>query len=396
MDKSSTYCKLAELGIAIQNFADYCSCNVNKQSWKDNQHNVMHVYSHPLKQAQHSYTRKIISTALNNGIKHPACNVCWDLEQAGGPSSRTLFNETLKHVDQLPNNQPRVVIIKPGNTCNMACRMCNPATSTSWYADAYQLEGTPGTFKEYTKTFETIRTSFSNNSMEFWDTLKEWSENLVLIDIYGGEPFLIPAIFNVLEHAVEQDYAKNISININTNASIWNQKYVDILKHFKHVNFKVSHDAVDRKQFEYIRHRSNFEQVEENIKKFRNAFKHYPNITITGVLTITPLNVYYSDTDVVELTKKFQIPFGENIVTTPEYDIRHLPIPVKQLLISQSKSAKIANFLKTTIPGCDTHWPEFCKVTDRLDVLRNQNFAETFPEWWNIIKPYWVQQCCDG
>jgi organic radical activating enzyme len=389
MEKSSTYCKLSHLGVAIQNFADYCSCNVNNMSWKDNNHDVMRVYSHPLEQAQHSYTRKVISTSLDHGIKHPSCKVCWDLEDAGHQSSRLKFNQDLENITGTSSDHPKVIIIKPGNTCNMACRMCNPATSTSWYSDAYQLDGSPGSFKEYTKTFETIRSSFNNNSLEFWDTLKKWSENLVLIDIYGGEPFLIPAMFSVLEHAVDSGYAKNISININTNASIWNQKYVDTLKHFKHVNFKVSHDAVDKKQFEYIRHRSNLEQVEENIKKFVNEFKHYPNVKITGVLTITPFNVYYSDTDVVELTKKFQIPFGENIVTTPEYDIRHLPIPIKQLLIDQSKSGKIANFLKINIPGCDVHWPEFCSLTDRLDRLRNQNFAETFPEWWDIIKPYW-------
>jgi organic radical activating enzyme len=390
MEKSSTYCKLSHIGVAVQNFADYCSCNVNKMSWKDNQHEVMRVYSHPLEEAQHSYTRKVISTSLDHGIKHPSCKVCWDLEDSGSKSSRLLYNRELENITGTSSNHPQVVVIKPGNTCNMACRMCNPATSTSWYADAYQLDGSPGSFKEYTKTFETIRSSFNNNSLEFWDTLKKWSENLVLIDIYGGEPFLIPSMFSVLEHAVDSGYAKNISIKINTNASIWNQKYVDTLKHFKHVDFKVSYDAVDKKQFEYIRYRSKFEHVEENIKKFIEEFRHYPNVEITGVLTITPLNVYYSDTDAVELAKKFQIPFGENIVTTSEYDIRHLPIPVKQLLINQSKSRKIANFLKTTIPGCDVHWPEFCSVTDRLDVLRNQNFAETFPEWWNIIKPYWV------
>lgn len=392
MSKSSTHCKLADVGIAIQNFADYCSCNVNKMSWKDNQHNVMHVYSHPLKQVQHSYTRKVISTALNHGIKHSSCNVCWDLEQSNNASSRIQFNKALRDVDPLPNNQPRVVIIKPGNTCNMACRMCNPATSSSWYADAYQLEGAPGTFKEYTKTFETIRSSFNSNSLEFWDTLKEWSENLVLIDIYGGEPFLIPAMFDMLAHAADKGHAKNISININTNASIWNQKYVDILKCFKLVNFKVSHDAVDKKQFEYIRHKSNFEQVEDNIKKIIDEFSHCSNVEVKGVITITPLNVYHSDTDLLELKEKFQIPFGENLVTTSEYDIRHLPGPVKQQLMEQTKSSAVANFLKITIPGCDIHWPEFCNVTDRLDELRNQNFAETFPEWWSVLKPYWVHR----
>ena len=390
MEKSSTYCKLSHIGVAVQNNADYCSCNANKMSWKDNDHNVMHVYSHPLEQAQYSYTRKVISTSLDHGVKHPSCKVCWDLEEAGHQSPRLQFNNLLSNVSSSSQEHPRVVIIKPGNTCNMACRMCNPATSTSWYADAYQLEGKPGSFKEYTKTFETIRTSFNRDSLEFWDTLKKWSKNLAVIDIYGGEPFLIPAMFDMLDHAATRGFSKQISVNINTNASIWNQHYVDILKQFRQVTFKVSLDATDKKQFEYIRHKSNMEQVEEITTKFINNFRNVSNVNVFGILTITPLNVYYADQDVNKLTKKFNIEFGENIVTTPEYDIRHLPAPVKQQLIDQSSSSKIKNFLKITIPGCNVHWPEFCKVTDQLDTIRNQNFAETFPEWWEIIKPYWT------
>jgi hypothetical protein len=77
-------------------------------------------------------------------------------------------------------------------------------------------------------------------------------------------------------------------------------------------------------------------------------------------------------------------------VTTPEYDIRHLPIPVKNLLISTLKDQTIVNFLKKTIPGCDIEWPKFCRATDKLDQLRGQNFADTFPDWWEILRPHWV------
>jgi hypothetical protein len=79
-----------------------------------------------------------------------------------------------------------------------------------------------------------------------------------------------------------------------------------------------------------------------------------------------------------------------NIVTTPEYDIRHLPIPIKQYLIQHTKNSTVRNFLQTTIPGCDVEWPKFCKITDRLDQLRGQSFSNTFPEWWDLLKPYWV------
>ena len=34
---------------------------------------------------------------------------------------------------------PQVLIIKPGNTCNSACRTCIPETSSSLYSDYYKL-----------------------------------------------------------------------------------------------------------------------------------------------------------------------------------------------------------------------------------------------------------------
>jgi hypothetical protein len=84
------------------------------------------------------------------------------------------------------------------------------------------------------------------------------------------------------------------------------------------------------------------------------------------------------------------LPIAVNIVTTPEYDIRHLPIPIKQYLIDTLSNPLVVNFLKQSISGCDIEWPKFCQTTDKLDQLRGQSFAETFPEWWKMLKPYWV------
>jgi hypothetical protein len=107
--------------------------------------------------------------------------------------------------------------------------------------------------------------------------------------------------------------------------------------------------------------------------------------------TITPLNVFYIDKTNRELTKLLNLPVAVNIVTTPEYDIRHLPIPVKQYLIDTLSDFSVVSFLKQTISGCDVEWPKFCQTTDKLDQLRGQNFATTFPEWWNLLQPHWVK-----
>jgi MoaA/NifB/PqqE/SkfB family radical SAM enzyme len=351
----------------------------------------------------------MIAANLDNGIQHPSCKHCWDLEESGKESTRQVLNSKFGSIDPLLD-QPRILIIKPGNTCNFACRMCNPMTSSNWYRDGYELEkeGLTSsswyenirssdevatlTYNEYTKTFETIRNSFNQDNTEFWSTLKKWIENLVFIDIYGGEPFLTPAMFDLLEHGVKIGASKNITIGLHTNASIYNAKYLEILAQYKAVSFRVSIDSAVPAQLEYIRHKANFDTVLENSLKFKDYFKDYSNVNMGVSLTVTPLNVFYIDDAIKDIEKITEISsVSVNLVSTPEYDIRHLPIPIKEHLIKNIKETTVVNFLKQTIPGCDVEWPKFCQATDKLDQLRGQSFAKTFPEWWSLLEPYWVK-----
>jgi organic radical activating enzyme len=407
MDKSATSCVMPHLGIALQNDSDFCCCNINKASWQNKQRQVMYVYTDPLDLVYQSHTRKMVAATLDNGMHHSSCQACWDVESAGGTSARLRFNKMFGHVEPMLE-QPRILIIKPGNVCNYACRMCNPVTSSSWYADGYELEkaGLESsswygknktesvqalTFNEYTKSFETVRNSFNSDHTQLWDTLKKWIKNLVLIDIYGGEPFLTPAIFNLLQHGIDIGVSKNIQINLHTNASIFNQQYLDILSHYKQVFFNISLDSDQPKQLEYIRHRANFTELKNNTIDFKKWADQNSNVEMKITCTITPLNVYYIDNIITGLTHMFKLNVSQNLVTTPEYDIRHLPQPVKSYLIDTIKNPMITSFLQQTISGCDTEWPKFCQATNKLDQLRNQSFSDTFPEWWEMLKLYWIQ-----
>lgn len=406
MNKSSTYCVMPHIGLAVQNHGDFCSCNLNKKSWQDNKKQVMHVYSHDMTRMFQSHTRKMLGAQLDHGLQDPSCQVCWDAESVGNSSARQYFNQSFGNVDPLPD-QPRVLIIKPGNTCNFACRMCNPMTSSSWYSDGYKLEKanmhssswypeeqsnqvSKLKFNEYTRTFEHIRKSFNPDNLEFWAVLKKWIENLVFIDIYGGEPFLIPALFDLLEHGIHVGSAKHISLKLHTNASIYNKKYMEILSKYKSVKFSVSIDSSDPDQLEYIRHKSDFATVIDNSKKFKKFIDNYPNMFMSISYTVVPFNVFYVDQHKQELESLLAMPLVFNLVTTPEYDVRHLPYSVKKNLTEKIENQKVKSFLQKSIEGCDIEWPKFCGATDLLDKIRNQRFSDVFPEWWKILEPYWV------
>ena len=101
---------------------------------------------------------------------------------------------------------------------------------------------------------------------------------------------------------------------------------------------------------------------------------------------MTPLNVFNVQKIKFNL-EKYKLAVGLNIVTSPgEYDIRHIPLPVRKIIAKQNPS--IANFIMQTVPGCDILWPKFWQHTKDLDRLRGQSFEDTFPEFYKLLTPY--------
>lgn len=388
MDQSKTYCVMPHKALALQNHGDFCVCNINNMSFETKTREVMRVHNTSLKDAWDSHTRKLVGAALDRNRELPACKQCFDLEKSGTDSARINLNNLFKDTPGM-STQPRVFILKPGNTCNLACRMCNPATSSGWYRDAYQLavknEGFVGTATEYSKTFEHIRNSFNRDNTEFWDTFVEWLPNMVFVDIYGGEPFLTPALFDALERVVNTGQSRNTELQLHTNVTMFNSQYLEILSKFKSVKIGLSVDSDRSAELEYIRHPVDANVVFDNLEKFKQASAQYQNIEFKICITVTPLNVLNIQQIQHNLNQHFQT--NLNIVTSPgEYDIRHIPPAVRKIIAEQNP--EIANFIMQTVPGCDVLWPKFWKHTKDLDQLRGQSFEDTFPEFYELIKPY--------
>ena len=387
---------MPHIGLALQNDGDFCSCNVNSMSFKNDQREVMFVHKDRPTQAWGSHTRKILQRKLDSGQRISECRHCWDLEDSGQKSPRQTLNELFEHVIPDPE-QPKVFILKPGNTCNLSCRMCNPATSSSWYKDAHKVaqerEHFVGTLRDYTKNFENIRNSFDLKN-PFWDEFVEWLPNIEYLDIYGGEPFLIDGLFDSLKK-ISGNGSENVSLQFHTNAQRINEDYLKTLVNFKKVNIGISIDSHIPSQMEYIRNGCQADVVYKNAKKIIQFAEKNENINCMITVTVTPLNVYYLDEILSALlsdNEKSVIKL--NFVTGPdaEYDIRHIPTPVKEKIREKiqhnPECSEAINFLMQVIPGCDIIWPKFWKTTSLLDKIRQQSFQETFPEFYEILKDH--------
>jgi len=386
---------MPHLSVAIQNYGDVCACNVNKLSYNLNgsRYSVDQSVIDPI---WSSATRKELADALDSGQRHPSCQKCWDNEDAGKTSARQSYLQSFGKLEPHPD-QPRILVLKPGNTCNAACRTCNPATSSSWYQDDYKrkiLRQPDLKFQDYVKDFESVRNSFHHTNQNFWPTLNRWYDNVEFIDIYGGEPFLIDSLWLSLEQAVQSGASQHIDLRVHTNLSIWNQDYIDILTQFRNVTIGLSIDSHVPAQFEYIRHRMKFDQCMTNAHRFASLKSSKCKVQVA--CTVSVLNVWDLENICNQLESQLKINVGvDNFVTEPDeyYDIRHLPRQIKNDLVRKfAKNPRlqvVRNFLSQSIPGCRLHWPKFCLETERLDGIRNQSFRTVFPEWYQTLEPYW-------
>jgi len=407
------YCVWADKGLALHNVGAALLCCHSRTFLKDNNNQQIFWHTHSLQDAWNSQTRLEIQTALESGVQHPNCQACWDDENTGTKSRRQHYLEL--NIDYSNTvDAPLLVDLKLGNLCNLSCRTCNPWVSSKWAKDWWlaidsKKENNPyPTFELYLKeNFKTGRLSYNDDNTGFWDQLNDWLPYAQYIDIYGAEPMLLHKLFNILKYCIAQGYNTKQILHFNTNCTIWNQQYIDILCKFKQVYFDLSIDGL-YDHFDYIRNGESWDVVSANIDRYdklksQNEARHNVSICIT----ISFFNIYYLD-EIFEYFEQRDWHIHFNMAHLPQHvNIKIIPQEVKQaikekLLRSTSQQflheiAPILTYMDETLePNIMAYkkslWSELVRIADELDVIRKQNFKETFPEFYNLVSPFWVQE----
>ena len=351
---SSSHCIYPWINLMIDNVGNIAPCCVFGERISNiNDSSIVDVY-------QGTFLKNLRKDFLDG--KYPtACSTCWKNEAVGIPSMRQRakhkFREIYYKIDyeEEDHNNLQIFDLKIGNSCNLACKICNPESSSK-IAEAAHKSGMLSTV-EFTHLKKSVAWA---DSTQFWGQLLTAIKNLKYLDLYGGEPLMSKMHFDFLRKLIDLDVAKNIKIDYNTNATVYSEKFFDIWQHFKEVKLSFSIDDIEER-FEQQRCGADWGSVCENIKKY-NARKSDKFITEVFP-TINAQNVLY----IPELLEWAAVQEFDsvsfNILYSPiEYNITSVSIERKQEIIKKLSKhnnhpiySSIVMLLKNSIDVAENH-----------------------------------------
>ena len=215
-----------------------------------------------------------------------SCSVCMNRVDADLPSDidhwDSVFDKHPLDISVDSGNStggPIFLDYRPGNECNLKCRMCSPEHSSQIekeVRDNQELDGLYGNSKEDVDDISSELHTFVENIQ-----VKE-------LRVLGGEPTIDKQVFSFLSHIVNTK-SELPSLRMTINATNLNKKFQDLLSKFKgKTMLSFSIDGTG-KTYEYIRTNARWDNVKSNVERIvGSSVSRTYNINIV----LTPYNMY--------------------------------------------------------------------------------------------------------
>ena len=328
-----------------------------------------------------------------DGKKPKACLRCFAEEAKGMNSKRVeeiknypeytveVAREVTDSTGYMKDVQLEFVELRLGNTCNVACRTCNPASSSKWRNDYDALQkATTFQLTDY-NTLEGFRWPEREG---FWEDLLQHCDNVKTFYINGGEPMLIKQHFAFLERLVELGKT-DIKLWYNINMTLMNEKVIELWRKFDNVKISCSIDDLGDRNH-YIRYPTKWNDVEKNIMRLK---KEEFDIDITQ--TVSWMNYSTLGDFYTAFNKKYGIFIHHNYVYDP--DILSPAVLPKEMRDNIHKKFDNIfdkwklNELKKMFSGPDMpeKWEQAKEYTRNLDEIRKQDIEDYLIEFKGMI-----------
>jgi organic radical activating enzyme len=223
-----------------------------------------------------------------------------------------------------------------GSECNLDCHMCIHTNSTVRQAVAKKGVWSKAIWEKDTSWPDHIinfKTHGKDRTKGTIEQVLELAPYIRSIKIIGGEPLIMKKHYEMMEKIVKSGHADKIFVKYQTNMTktkTGRHSIFDYVPYFKEVAMVGSVDGVG-KTIEYIRRRTNWKELVENIEEC----KKYPNVVVdfNGLVSFLSVMRFYEVIDYVKQNPNiFQINWA--MLETPIHlRPNNLPEPIKQKLI---------------------------------------------------------------
>ena len=377
-----------------------------------------HVYDEAgLEPAWNSAYMRTLRLDMLTGARPAACERCYMYDDLGMRSHRQDANDEYR--DRIPDLiQPTgvdgsapldlmSVDLRLGNLCNLRCRMCSPQSSRALIGEFATAYGLPPAHA----AFDQLRTMDWFASERFWEIFERHTPHVERLHFAGGEPLMIPQMFDFLARLVDLGRAPGISLSYNTNLTMLPDRVYELWPRFRQVRVTASIDGFGAVN-SFIRYPSQWVEIDANLRRLE---ADADRLNLGGGLafntTVQIFNVLRLDEFLDYVVSTFTRAEAPNlsVLTQPShFNIRALPLPLKQLAAERLSAAmnRLAprwperwlgaeqDSLNSSVAGIISHMMEK-DATDRLkefrrwtaiqDQQRGQRTQEVLPE----LAPLW-------
>jgi len=396
LTKNGSFCMLPWISMHVTPVGVGTPCCIGNQLYP-----VGNANEKSLIELVNSDAMKDLRRDMLEGVKNPICSACHRHEEQGIYSFRNnineenmfgqFFDEALAATDvtgEIGQFKMRYFDLRLSNICNMKCRTCNSHYSSQWE-------------NEDAKQGRTIITIEKDKRSMYVDDVLQHIPYITMAYFAGGEPLITEEHYIMLEEMIRLGRT-DVRLRYNTNLSNLKFKNKDLLQLWSHFTKKIEvYASLDHygPRAEFIRSGTDWNQVEENFRKVKNV--PYVATQINSVLSIFNF-VTFSEFYHYLLDKNLYTPQDRantiyNMISPVHIAALALPVHLKlqgiqgiESVIKRMTSLDFsADHIQPLIDAkkwvlvdntWETHKELFQQETNHLDKLREEKFAEIFPE----------------
>ena len=282
--------------------------------------------------------------------------------------------------------------IRPGNLCNLGCRMCGPISSS-----IIQKETQKNPIMQRIMGKGDIVTTDVLNNPENLEFLLENADKGRRVKFLGGEPTIMPEVDKFLDILIERDML-DVPIHFTTNCTNGNKRFIDKISKFSEISFNYSIDGTG-KTVEYIRNPVKFNSINTNIQTYAEIATH-------GEISFT-LQAYnfFNLVDTIKWSSALDISLRPEILMRPEpLSYKSIPLKIRRkripLMIKMIEDIPLSGSISRTqvklkaLPALERIYADdeeyspqhIARHTKIIDTVRKQHIKDYVPEVWDFLK----------